>query len=246
MCGRYTLHSPGKALANLFELRQEPVLDPRYNIAPSQAVPIVRIVRANAETKKRELVTVHWGLVPSWADDPALGNRLINARAETLALKPSFRAAFRFRRCLVPADGFYEWKRSGNGKQPVYVRRKDGQPFGFAGLWEQWEREGKVIKSCTIITTEANEWVAEYHDRMPAILEPKDFDLWLDPGVQDQAKLTPLLRPYPSHEIEVYPVSRLVNDPLHEDQRCVERESPSVPLSSDDGVALLTHRRWMT
>jgi len=222
MCGRYTIRSSGKLLADFFGLAQEPVLAARYNVAPSQPVPIVRVIRANPETKERELVPVRWGLVPSWADDPAIGNRLINARAETVASKPSFRSAFKNRRCLVPADGFYEWKREGNQKQPVYIRRKDGQPFAFAGLWEQWEREGEVIESCVIITTEANELMAEYHDRMPVIVDPKDYDLWLDPEVQDLAKLEPLLRPCPSDEMEVYPVSRLVNDPKHEDPKCVE------------------------
>jgi len=224
MCGRYTLHSSGKLLADFFKLPEELALTPRYNIAPTQPVPIIRVIRANPETKQRELVSVRWGLIPSWADDPAIGNRLINARAETVASKPSFRGAFKSRRCLVPADGFYEWKREGNRKQPVYVRRKDGQAFAFAGLWEEWEREGEVIESCTIITTVANDLMADYHDRMPVILAPKDFDLWLDPEVQDLAKLKPLLRPCPSDEMEVYPVSRLVNDPRHEDPKCVERE----------------------
>ena len=139
-----------------------------------------------------------------------------------MASKPAFRGAFKYRRCLVPADGFYEWKKEGSRKQPVYVRRKDGQPFAFAGLWEDWEREGEVIQSCAIITTEANELMSEFHDRMPVILNPRDYDLWLDPDVQDPPLLEPLLRPYPSDEMEVYPVSRLVNDPRHEDPKCVE------------------------
>jgi putative SOS response-associated peptidase YedK len=131
--------------------------------------------------------------------------------------KPAFRGAFKYRRCLIPADGFYEWKKEGKRKQPVYIRRKDAQPFAFAGLWEG--------ESCTIITTEANDLVSEFHDRMPVILKPADYDLWLDPEVQDPKVLEPLLRPYPSGEMEVYPVSRLVNDPRHEDPKCVEPES---------------------
>jgi putative SOS response-associated peptidase YedK len=145
MCGRFTLHSPANAIADLFGLIGEPSLQSRYNIAPTQPVPIIRILRANPETRQREFVPVRWGLVPAWADDPAIGNRLINARAETVASKPSFREAFRYRRCLVPADGFYEWKKEGGRKQPVYIRGKDGQPFAFAGLWEEWEREGEIV-----------------------------------------------------------------------------------------------------
>jgi putative SOS response-associated peptidase YedK len=224
MCGRYTLKTPGKLVADLFGLAEEPSLFPRYNIAPTQPVPVIRVLRANPDTKQRELVPLRWGLVPSWADDPAIGNRLINARSETVSSKPSFRGAFRHRRCLVPADGFYEWKKEGSKKQPVYIRKKDGQPFAFAGLWEEWEREGEVIESCTIITTAANDLMAEFHDRMPVILEPKDYGLWLDPGVQDPKLLEPLLRPFPSGEMEVYPVSRLVNDPRHEDPKCIERQ----------------------
>jgi putative SOS response-associated peptidase YedK len=139
-----------------------------------------------------------------------------------VAGKPSFRAAFRRRRCLVPADGFYEWRKEGGKRQPVYVRRKDGRPFAFAGLWERWEREGEVIESCAIITTGANDLMAGFHDRMPVILHPKDYDLWLDPAVQDPEVLAPLLKPCPGGELEVYPVSRLVNDARNEDPRCVE------------------------
>jgi putative SOS response-associated peptidase YedK len=124
----------------------------------------------------------------------------------------------------VPADGFYEWKKEGGRKQPVYIRRKDGQPFAFAGLWEEWEREGEIIQSCVIITTQANQMMAEYHDRMPVILHPNDYDLWLDPDVQDPKILEPLLRPYPSDDLDVYPVSRLVNDPRHEDPKCLEAQ----------------------
>jgi putative SOS response-associated peptidase YedK len=211
-------------VAEVFGLDREPSLKPRYNVAPTQPVPIIRILRTNPETKQRELVSVRWGLVPSWADDPGVGNRLINARAETVASKPAFREAFKHRRCLVPADGFYEWKKEGARKQPVYVRRKDGLPFAFAGLWEEWEREGEVIESCVIITTDANPLMAEFHDRMPVILDPKDYGLWLDPEVQDPKRLEPLLQPFPSDELEVYPVSRLVNDPKHEDPKCLERQ----------------------
>jgi putative SOS response-associated peptidase YedK len=200
-------------------------LEPRYNVAPTQQVPIIRVLRTNPDTKERQLVPMRWGLIPSWADDPAIGNRMINARAESVSSKPAFRGAFRYRRCLVPADGFYEWRKEGKRKQPLYIRRKDGQPFAFAGLWEEWEREGEVIEFCVIITTEANDLVSEFHDRMPVILNSSNYDLWLDPSVQDPEVLEPLLRPYPSDEMEVYSVSRLVNDPRNEDPKCVEPEN---------------------
>jgi putative SOS response-associated peptidase YedK len=225
MCGRFTLRCPSKLLADAFGLSHEPSLEARYNVAPTQPVAVIRVLRTHPATKERELVPMRWGLIPAWADDPSIGNRMINARAESVSSKPAFRGAFKYRRCLVPADGFYEWKKEGKRKQPVYIRRKDEQPFAFAGLWEEWEREGEVIESCTIITTEANELVSEFHDRMPVILDPADYDVWLDPEVQDPEVLEPLLRPYPSGEMEVYLVSRLVNDPRHEDPKCVEPES---------------------
>jgi putative SOS response-associated peptidase YedK len=222
VCGRYTLRTSGKGLAKAFGLANEPSLSPRYNIAPTQPVPIIRVLRTNPETNERELLPFRWGLIPSWADDPAIGNRLINARAETVATKPSFRAALKKRRCLIPADGFYEWKKEGANKQPLHICRKDGQPFAFAGIWEEWEREGEIIESCAIITTEANELMAAFHDRMPVILDPRDYDLWLDPDVTDPKLLEPLLRPFPSEELVVYPVNKVVNNPKNEDPRCVE------------------------
>src|SRR5438552_984129 len=164
MCGRYTLKTSSKLLADFFGLAAEPGLQPRYNIAPTQPVPIIRVLRVKPASKEREFVPLRWGLIPSWADDPAIGNRMINARAESVSTRPAFRMAFKHRRCLVPADGFYEWKKEGKKRQPFYVRRKDGQPFAFAGLWEEWEREGEVIESCAIITTHANELVATLHD----------------------------------------------------------------------------------
>ncbi len=221
MCGRYTVRSPGKKLAEVFVLAEEPHLEPRYNIAPTQEIPVVRI---NPQTGDRQLAFLRWGLVPAWADDPAIGNRMINARAETAASKPAFRGPFRHRRCLVVCDGFYEWKRAGAKKQPYYITMKDGQPFALAGLWEDWEREGEIIESATILTTLANELVSELHDRMPVILDPKDYQHWLDPQVQDPKRLEPLLATFPADKMTAYPVSKLVNDPRHEDPKCVERE----------------------
>lgn len=171
----------------------------------------------------RELAFLRWGLVPSWADDPAIGNRLINARSETVAEKPSFRTAFKRRRCLIPADGFFEWKKEVKHKQPYLIGVEQDGPFAFAGLWEDWERDGEVIESCTILTTTANDLMRPLHERMPVILTAKDYDLWLDPSVQDAAAVLPLLQPYPAGEMFAYPVSTWVNDPKHEDPRCVER-----------------------
>ncbi len=168
----------------------------------------------------------HWGLVPRWADDPAIGNRLINARAETAATKPSFRDAFRRRRCLIPADGFYEWKRQGGGKQPYYIRLEDDRPFAFAGLWERWEKAGAVIESCTILTTDANELLMPLHNRMPAILDREQFDRWLDPTIEDAKVLQPLLGPYPAERMIAYPVSTVVNSPRHDVAECIDKAPP--------------------
>jgi putative SOS response-associated peptidase YedK len=169
------------------------------------------------------LVWLRWGLVPSWADDPSIGNRLINARAETAASKPAFRAAMRQRRCLVVADGFYEWQRTGKQKIPHMVRMRDDRPFGFAGLWETWEGPNhSAVESCTLLTTEANQVVRPIHDRMPVIIAPSDYERWLDPTVTNAEKIAPLLRPYPSNEMTAYTVSPLVNSPTNDDARCVE------------------------
>jgi len=169
------------------------------------------------------LVWLRWGLIPSWASDPAIGNRMINARAETAPDKPAFRAAFRRRRCLVAADGFYEWQRSGRGKQPYFFRTRDDRLFAFAGLWESWEgADHLAIESCTILTTEAGEPVLPIHDRMPVILAPGDYDRWLDPAVQRPDALRPLLRPYPPEAMMGSAVGPHVNNPIHDDPRCIE------------------------
>ena len=164
---------------------------------------------------------LRWGLIPSWADDPSIGNKMINARAETVSEKPSFRTPFKHRRCLVLTNGFYEWLRTPEGKQPYYLHVKDGSPFGFAGLWETW-RDGEEIRSCTIITTEANQLVGEVHSRMPVILPPEDYELWLDPEFEEKQALTSVLRPYPSDGMEAYPVSRRVNSSSNNAPDCIE------------------------
>jgi putative SOS response-associated peptidase YedK len=206
-------------LAELFLFPEAATPEPRYNIAPTQTV---ATVRAPSGIDKREFAFLRWGLVPSWADDPAIGNRLINARSDTAASKPSFRSAFKHRRCLVLADGFYEWQKLGSKKQPHYFRLRDGKPFAFAGLWERWEKLGPPVESCTILTTEANDVLRPVHERMPVILDPKDYNLWLDPSPQKPEALQALLRPYPAAEMNGYPVSPLVNNPRNDSPRCIE------------------------
>lgn len=220
MCGRFVLMTPGGSLAEQFGLSEEAVLEPRYNIAPTQLVAVVRI---SPDDPTRKLVLLKWGLIPFWAKDPAIGPRLINARAESVAGKPAFRAAFKYRRCLIPADGFYEWKKAGTRKQPYFIGMADGKPFALAGLWEHWEStEGEVIESCTILTTGSNELVEQLHDRMPLILEPKDYDLWLDPRVKDPKQLKPLLVAHPSDAMRKFPVSQRVNKATYDAADCVE------------------------
>jgi putative SOS response-associated peptidase YedK len=195
-------------------------MKPRYNIAPTQPVAAVRSVR---DGRAREMVFLRWGLIPFWATDPEIGARLINARAETAPEKPAFRAAYRRRRCLVVADGFYEWHKANGGKQPYFIRMRDAQPFAFAGLWEFWKgAEGEAIESCTLLTTQPNDLVRSLHNRMPVILPPESYDLWLDPQIEDRQSLDPLLQPFPSLRMEAYPVSRWVNNPANDDPRCIE------------------------
>jgi putative SOS response-associated peptidase YedK len=217
MCGRYTLRSPGPLIARIFGLAADPGLAPRYNIAPSQAVAVVR--QADGE---RRLDMLRWGLVPSWARDPSMGNRMINARGETVHDKPAFRTAFRRRRCLVPADGFYEWQQQDHGKQPFYIRMREERPFAIAGLWEHWTGpDGEPLETCTLITTAPNELLAPIHDRMPVILPPAAWTTWLDPDNQDTELLRALLLPYPANDMTAYPVGRRVNNPRSDDPECI-------------------------
>ena len=216
MCGRFTMATPGAVIAEVFGLNTVPELAPRYNIAPTQDVAAVR-----NEAAGRTCVLLRWGLIPGWAGDAAIGNRLINARAETLAEKPAFRAALRSRRCLVLADGFYEWQRLGGRKQPHLVRFRDGRPFAFAGLWESWHGEGEqAVESCTIVTTAANAVVAPIHDRMPVILDEAGITAWLDAGIREPAALTGLLAPSPADAMEAFPVGTLVNNPANDVPQC--------------------------
>jgi putative SOS response-associated peptidase YedK len=213
MCGRFVLVSPFTLIAEEFRIRDgKGDLKPRYNIAPGQD-----ILAVLSEERINRLSRFRWGLIPSWADDPAIGNRMINARAETVASKPSFRSAFDKRRCLIVADGFYEWRREGKRKSPVYVCMKSQKPFGFAGLYEVWHSpEGHEIKSCTIITTEANDLLRPIHDRMPVIMPREVEDTWLNPNFHDRARLLALLGPYPAGKMKAYDVSPRVNTPVND------------------------------
>jgi putative SOS response-associated peptidase YedK len=227
MCGRFTLTTPAQRLSGQFELSGElPELTPSYNIAPTQEI---AVVAANSGGE-RKLRSLHWGLVPRWTKDPEIGSRMINARAETVAEKNSFKSAFKKRRCLILADGFYEWQRnqSGSGpKQPYYIRLETGSTYAFAGLWEHWKGEdergnARTINSTTIITTEANDLMSGIHHRMPVILAPESYATWLDTTIQDAEELMPLLEPYPSEQMAAYPVSTHVNRPANDDPECVE------------------------
>lgn len=218
MCGRYTLTSGPDRIRERFGVVEVPYeLAARYNIAPSQDVPVI----ANLPGRRVEMF--RWGLIPAWAREPSVGHRMINARAETLREKPSFRAAFAKRRCLILADGFYEWQKVGSGKVPMYVRLASREPFAFAGLWESWQpADGEAVRSCTVITTEANAVLAPIHDRMPVILAPEHYARWLDPQPVAAQQLQPLLVPYPAGEMEAFAVSRLVNNPGNDTPACIE------------------------
>lgn len=197
-------------------------LKPRYNIAPSQEIPIIR---AHSDQGQRALAMLKWGLIPFWAKDPKLGSRLINARGETASTKPSFRQAFRQRRCLIPSDGYYEWKSLGSGrsKQPYLIQLQDDATFAFAGLWEQWkDADNHTVETCCIITTTANELTAAIHDRMPVILSPDDYTTWLHGEPVDVTELEGLMRPYPSSSMNMFPVSQLVNSPRNDTPSCVQ------------------------
>ncbi|MCU0527686.1 MAG: SOS response-associated peptidase [Elainella sp. Prado103] len=218
MCGRFTLTQSAEAIATAFGLDEVPTFVPGYNIAPSQPVPVIR---ADVNQHHR-FDYLYWGLIPSWAKDPAIGSRLINARSETVAEKPSFRTAFKRRRCLIAADGFYEWQRQKDKRQPFYFHLDNHRIFGFAGLWEHWQSpSGDELQTCTILTTEANEQMQPIHDRMPAILHPRDYAVWLDPAMQTSDQLLKLLHPYEASELTCYPVSPQVNSPRNDSPACI-------------------------
>ena len=218
MCGRYELHSHPTAIALAFGLARAPDVHARYNIAPMTDVPVIRV---NVEGR-RELVRMRWGLVPRWAKDPSIGARMINARAETLAAKPSFRTAYRRHRCLLPANGFYEWREVSAApphKEPLHIGMKDGALFALAGLCERWlSADGDVVDSCTIVTTDANALVRAFHDRMPVIVAPDRYGEWLDPA---RAEADALLAPYPADAMLCFPVSTRVNSVRNDDDSLI-------------------------
>jgi putative SOS response-associated peptidase YedK len=221
MCGRYTLTSSGEDLALAFELPELPFVPPRYNMAPTQEAAVVRVLEPGGP---RRLDPLKWGLIPFWAKEAAIGNKMINARAESVAEKPAYKSSFKNKRCLVAADGFYEWKKEGKLKQPYLIRRADKKPFAFAGLWSSWrnpEQGGQPVQTFTILTTSANDLMRPLHDRMPVILDRENFDLWLDPKVQDPEALQKLLVPYAAEGFEAFPVSRVVNNPANEVADCI-------------------------
>jgi putative SOS response-associated peptidase YedK len=217
MCGRFTRTAEIPEIAVQFGVKEVASdLGPSYNIAPTQDIAVI------ISEGERQLVQVRWGLIPSWADDPKIGNKLINARAETLVEKPSFKNAFRKRRCLIVADGFYEWQKSGATKKPIYIRLKSGRPFGFAGLYETWiSPDGEEVTTCTIITTEPNELMKPIHNRMPVIIPKDKEDIWLHTDSYEE-ELVELLKPYPANLMEAYEVSRMVNSPGNNSPECIE------------------------
>lgn len=219
MCGRFSLSASPAELATLFDLDNFPELPARFNIAPTQPVAVVRQAH---DSTRREVTLMRWGLIPSWAKDISIGSRMINARAETVAEKPSFRAAFKRRRCLIPASGFFEWQKRADRKQPYFIGMEEQGPFALAGLWEYWEgADGSALETTTILTTTPNDLVKPLHNRMPVILHPQDFSDWLNPSTRADF-LMHLLRPYPAADMIAYPVSTLVNSPANDRPECVE------------------------
>ena len=217
MCGRFIQAASGEVLTQQLGLMLPADYAPRYNVAPNQTVLAIR-----ATENGRQPAWLRWGLIPAWAREPRLKYSTINARAETVAEKPAYRQAFRQRRCLIPGDGFYEWRKVADRKQPYCIGMADGAPFAFAGLWEHWARDDEAVDSCTILVTQANERISEIHDRMPVILDPLDYDAWLDPTGREAARGLPLLRSYPGERMRLWPVGSAVNRPANQGPALME------------------------
>ena len=218
MCGRYTITSAPEAIRALFRYQEQPNFPARFNIAPTQPIPIVRVVDG-----KRQFALMRWGLLPSWVKDPKAFTLLINARAESVCEKPAFRAAMKYRRCLIPADGFYEWKALGGRKQPYYVRARSGKPVAFAGLWETWTGpNGEELDTAAIVTTRANRTLSAIHDRMPVVIPPEAFDLWLNCTEVDATTAEALIAPAQEDLFEAYPVSTDVNRVANDNPKLIE------------------------
>lgn len=217
MCGRFVLIADPNIIQTTFDLNSVPDIPPRYNIAPTQTLPVI------TNEKPHELSFHRWGLIPSWAKDESMASKMINARSEGIDEKPAFRAAFKRRRCIVPASGFYEWQKQADGKQPMYIHLKDQPLLGFAGLWEVWrDPQGAEQRTFTIITTDANPFMKSIHDRMPVILPPSAYSTWLAEGEVAAGELKPLLKPYDAGEMDAYPVSKLVNKATVDVPECIE------------------------
>ena len=219
MCGRYKLSRRKQLVEEYFDCgSNEPDWSPRYNIAPTQPVPLIR---ENPKEPARELSLMRWGLIPSWAQDSSVAAQMINARSETAATKPALRGALKFRRCLIPADGFYEWLRTGKSKRPFCFEVNKGELFAFAGLWDRWkDPSGNWMKTCSILTTTPNAVTAPIHDRMPVILDPDNYGLWLDPGMQNVVEVSELLKPYDARIMRCYPVRTRINHVANDDAEC--------------------------
>jgi len=219
MCGRYRLSRRKQLVEEYFDsVSDEQDWEPRYNIAPTQPVPVIR---QNAATPVRELSLMRWGLIPSWAKDASCAASMINARSETASTKPAFADALKYRRCVIPADGFYEWKRSGGSKQPFCFEVNNGELFAFAGLWDRWrEASGNWLTTCTILTTTPNAVTSTVHDRMPVILHRDDYNIWLDPGIRNVQAVSDLLKPYDARTMRSYAVSTRINHVVNDDEEC--------------------------
>lgn len=219
MCGRYTIVVTPQQLREIFDYLEQPNFPPRYNVAPTQPIPIVRLING-----QRHFALVRWGLLPSWVKDPKAFSLLINARGETVDAKPAYKAAMKRRRCLIPADGFYEWQAGGPRKQPYYIRPKSGEPLAFGGLWETWiGPNGEELETAAIVTTTANETLKPIHDRMPVIIAPEQFDLWLGNGDEDTKAAMGLIKPAPDELLEAIPVSAEVNRVANDNPSLIER-----------------------
>ena len=220
MCGRFRLSRRKQIVEEYFDtaVSDEPEWNPRFNVAPTQPIPVIR---QNPKEPVRELSMMRWGLVPSWSKDSSAAAKMINARSETASTKPAFRDALKSRRCLIPADGFYEWKRDGKNKQPYCFEVNGGELFAFAGLWDGWKNaEGQWIKTCSVLTTTPNDVTAAVHDRMPVILDPDSYELWLEPGMNDTNAVSDLLKPYDARLMRCFPVSTQVNHVANDDEGC--------------------------
>lgn len=231
MCGRYRLSRRKQIVEERFDAAGDEDWEPRYNVAPTQPVPIIR---QHPKEPKREISLVRWGLIPSWSKDASGAAKMINARAETAHILAAFQDAMKRRRCLVPVDGFYEWQKRGSTRQPYCFEVNDGELFAFAGLWERWkDPSGNWVKTCSILTTAPNAVTSAVHDRMPVIVAPENYDVWLDPGMTKAEALTEMLKPFDAQLMRCFPVSTRVNQVKNDDAECARPVEPDAPRQSE-------------